>query len=104
MPVRTSMSWMELAPDTGPMPKIVVVPVETAEMQYDSIETSQISGFAARFSMHHLFSSLCGHAFQKKISKARSATRTPSNGLDTANQKDTSQPEPRAVRVRFSRL
>src|SRR6266566_7497250 len=39
----TSMNWMQLAPNTGPMPTIVVVAVETAEMQYDSIETSEIS-------------------------------------------------------------
>jgi len=39
----TSMNWMELAPNTRPMPTIVVVAVEAAEMQYDSIETSEIS-------------------------------------------------------------
>jgi hypothetical protein len=38
-----SMNWMELAPDTRPMPTIVVVAVEAAEMQYDSIETTEIS-------------------------------------------------------------
>jgi hypothetical protein len=37
------MNWMELAPNTRPMPKIVVVAMEAAEMQYDSIETSEIS-------------------------------------------------------------
>jgi hypothetical protein len=37
---------------------------------------------------------------RQKIVKARRATRTPSNGLETANQKGTSQPEWRAVRVR----
>jgi hypothetical protein len=39
----TSMNWMELAPNTRPMPTIVVVAVEAAEMQYDSIETSETS-------------------------------------------------------------
>jgi hypothetical protein len=37
------MNWMELAPNPREMPKIVVVAVEAAEMQYDSIETSEIS-------------------------------------------------------------
>ena len=37
------MNWMELAPDTRPVPTIVVVPVAAAEMQYDSIETSETS-------------------------------------------------------------
>jgi hypothetical protein len=37
------MNRMELAPDTRPMPAIVVVAVEAAEMQYDSLETSEIS-------------------------------------------------------------
>jgi hypothetical protein len=37
------MNWMELAPNTRPMPAIIVVVVEAAEMQYDSIETSEIS-------------------------------------------------------------
>src|SRR5438093_7215604 len=37
---------------------------------------------------------------RQKIAKARRATRTPSNGLETANQKGTSQPEWWAVRVR----
>src|SRR5205814_6611604 len=36
----------------------------------------------------------------QKIAKARRATTTPSNGLEMANQKDTSQPEWWAVRVR----
>jgi hypothetical protein len=49
------MSGMELAPNARPMPTIVVVAVEAAEMQYDSIETSKISCFGARFSVHHLF-------------------------------------------------
>jgi hypothetical protein len=35
-----------------------------------------------------------------KIAKARRATRTPSNGLEMANQKGTSQPEWWAVRLR----
>jgi len=39
----TSMSWMQLAPNTRQMPMILVVAVEAAEMQYDSIETSEIS-------------------------------------------------------------
>ena len=38
-----SMNWMELAPDPRKMPSIVVVAVEATEMQYDSIETSEIS-------------------------------------------------------------
>ena len=37
------MNWMELAPNTLQMPTIVVVLVEAAEMQYDSIEMSEIS-------------------------------------------------------------
>jgi hypothetical protein len=37
------MNWMELSPNTRPMPTIVVVAVEDAEMQYDSIESSEIS-------------------------------------------------------------
>jgi len=37
------MNWMELAPNTRKMPTILVVAVEGAEMQYDSIETSEIS-------------------------------------------------------------
>jgi hypothetical protein len=37
------MNWMELAPNTRPMPTILVVAVEAAEMQYDSTETSEIS-------------------------------------------------------------
>jgi hypothetical protein len=37
------MNWMELAPNTRQMPTILVVVVEGAEMQYDSIETSEIS-------------------------------------------------------------
>ena len=36
------MNWMELAPNACPMPTIVVVAVEAAEMQYDSIEASEI--------------------------------------------------------------
>jgi hypothetical protein len=39
----TSMDWMELAPNTRQMPTIFVVAVEGTEMQYDSIETSEIS-------------------------------------------------------------
>ena len=39
----TSMNWMQLAPNTRQMPTILVVAVEAAEMQYDSIETSEIS-------------------------------------------------------------
>jgi hypothetical protein len=39
-------------------------------------------------------------AHRQKIAKARRATRTPSSGLEMANQKDTSQPESWAVRVR----
>jgi hypothetical protein len=39
----TSMDWMQLAPNTHQMPTILVVAVEAAEMQYDSIETSEIS-------------------------------------------------------------
>jgi len=46
---------MELAPNTREMPTILVVAVEGAEMQYDSIETSEIPRFGARFSVHHLF-------------------------------------------------
>jgi hypothetical protein len=38
-----SMNWMELTPNTRPMPTIVVIAVEAAEMQYDSIERSEIS-------------------------------------------------------------
>jgi hypothetical protein len=49
------MNWMQLAPKTRKMPTILVVAVEAAEMQYDSIETSEISWFGARFSVHHLF-------------------------------------------------
>lgn len=37
------MDWMDLAPKTRQMPTIVVVAIEAAEMQYDSIETSEIS-------------------------------------------------------------
>jgi hypothetical protein len=37
------MDWMHLAPNTRQMPKILVVAVEAAEMQNDSIETSEIS-------------------------------------------------------------
>ncbi len=37
------MNWMQLAPNTRQMPTIVVVAVEGAEMQCDSIETSEIS-------------------------------------------------------------
>jgi len=37
------MSWMQLAPNTRQMPTILVVAVEAAEMQYDSIEMSEIS-------------------------------------------------------------
>jgi hypothetical protein len=37
------MNWMELTPDTRQMPAILVVAVEAAEMQYDSIEMSEIS-------------------------------------------------------------
>ncbi|MEY2527888.1 MAG: hypothetical protein QOE73_2659 [Verrucomicrobiota bacterium] len=37
------MNWMQLAPNTRPMPTILVVSVEAAEMQYDSIERSEIS-------------------------------------------------------------
>jgi hypothetical protein len=37
-----SMNWMQLAPSTRQMPTILVVAVEAAEMQYDSIETSEI--------------------------------------------------------------
>jgi len=39
----TSMNWMQLAPNTRQMPTILVVAVEAAEMQYDSIEMSEIS-------------------------------------------------------------
>lgn len=39
----TSMNWMQLAPNARPMPAIVVIAVEGAKMQYDSIETSEIS-------------------------------------------------------------
>jgi hypothetical protein len=41
---------------------------------------------------------------RQKIARATSATRTPSNGLETASQKGTSQPEWWAVRVRSPRL
>jgi hypothetical protein len=37
------MSWMELAPNTRPMPTIIVVAVKAEEMHYDSLETSEIS-------------------------------------------------------------
>jgi hypothetical protein len=37
------MDWMQLAPNTREMPTIFVVAVEGAEMQYDSIERSEIS-------------------------------------------------------------
>jgi hypothetical protein len=37
------MNWMELAPNPRPMPTIVVVAVEAAEMHYDSLKTSEIS-------------------------------------------------------------
>ena len=37
------MNWMQLAPNTRPMPTILVVAVEAAEMQCDSLETSEIS-------------------------------------------------------------
>jgi len=45
---------------------------------------------------------LCSWAadHRQKIAKARRATRTPSNGLETANQKETHQPESWVVRVR----
>ena len=46
---------MQLAPNTRPIPMTIVVAVEAAEMQYDSIETSELSDFSARFSVHHLF-------------------------------------------------
>jgi hypothetical protein len=39
----TSMNWMQLAPNTRQMPTILVVAIEGAEMQYDSIEGSEIS-------------------------------------------------------------
>src|SRR6266446_9082810 len=39
----TSMNWMQLAPNTRQMPTILEVSVEAAEMQYDSIETSESS-------------------------------------------------------------
>lgn len=37
------MNWVQLAPNTCQMPPILVVPVEAAEMQHDTIETSGIS-------------------------------------------------------------
>jgi len=37
------MNWMQLAANTRQMPTILVVSVEAAEMQYHSIETSEIS-------------------------------------------------------------
>ena len=49
------MNWMQLAPNTRPMPTVVVVVIEAAEMHYDSSETSEVSWFGARFSVHHLF-------------------------------------------------
>jgi hypothetical protein len=36
------MNWMQLAPNTPQMPTMLVVLVEAAEMQYDSLETSEI--------------------------------------------------------------
>jgi hypothetical protein len=39
----TSMNWMQLTPNTRQMPTILVVAVEAAEMQHDTIETSEIS-------------------------------------------------------------
>jgi hypothetical protein len=40
----------------------------------------------------------------QKIAKATMASSTPSNGLDTANQKEASQPESWAVRFVFTLL
>jgi hypothetical protein len=37
------MNWMELAPETRQMPTILVVAIEAAEMQYDSIKRGEIS-------------------------------------------------------------
>jgi hypothetical protein len=39
---------------------------------------------------------------RQKIAKARSASKTPSSGLETANQKEMSQPESGAVRFVFT--
>jgi hypothetical protein len=39
----TSMNRVQLAPNTGQMPPIVVIAVEAAEMQYDAVEMSEIS-------------------------------------------------------------
>jgi hypothetical protein len=38
---------------------------------------------------------------RQKIAAARMPSRTPTNGLETANQKETRQPEPRAVAFVF---
>lgn len=37
------MNWVQLPPNTCQMPKILVVAVEAAEMQHDTIEMSEIS-------------------------------------------------------------
>ena len=38
---------------------------------------------------------------RRKIAKASTASRIPINGLDTANQKETRQPDPRAIAFVF---
>ena len=48
----------------------------------------------------HALCSLLDH--RQKIAAARKASRTPINGLETANQKETRQPDPKAVGFVFT--
>jgi hypothetical protein len=45
---------------------------------------------------------MASSAYRQKIAKARIASRTPSKGLETANQKETFQPESLAVGFVFT--
>jgi hypothetical protein len=41
-------------------------------------------------------------AYRQKMAEAKKASRTPSNGLETANQKETRQPDSLAVGFVFT--
>jgi len=41
-------------------------------------------------------------AYRQKMAKAKKGSRTPSNGLETANQNETFQPEPWALGFVFT--
>jgi hypothetical protein len=65
----------ELPPDTGQVPTIFVVVIETAEMQDDTIEASEISSAARTRAcggrMHHFFLKLSSAAIAENLGRSR---------------------------------